>query len=1094
MIGTGSSMSTIFRRLGLGLILAACVATTYAASGQIAIGGSWGTGYVGLLAHHGMPRERLLDPQLADPEVLKRYNVVIVSGAVRGWEKAQAVIERYVQEGGCAWLECSAPPSLAAFPGARVEAQAGPNFVIEAANHPTLAALSPGRMFVHAGQLAAAIIPEPAANALVLARYTEEGVPDKIKGKFVLNGQSLPAILYRQYGKGHYIFSGPWLGYGMAFGRDYSDLILALLRFLTNGNVVPRLSLAGTENVLAGRTWETEGGETTDDSAPTAQLPEGYTLVEDLSGRFRPYNLTGTIMGPVQLLLDGNSARGQYTLELTDGQPVKVVLEGPTTEQIGFSGERIRVSPGARVTVARRKGSIRVFCEDNLLVEVADRGAWGGVIACRGLADPNVQPVETVEFADEFMQEAGQATSWKTVSGKWAVISTEGEVAQGPNPFAYGVETEDSAISIGGEWFWEDYLVEVSVRWMQNVAGLIVNYRNDTRYDLFEADLANQAVRFVQVREGERKLVREAPVELRPWQWYRLAVKTSRGALIGLVDNRPLIEAESDLWNGSLGLYARATKAAFDDVRATLWRVGGALTPITRWRPVSEGLVKVEGGKMTVRGVIQAAEPWGDLESTCVLRLGKANEVGVRLRDTGSEAGVVSLKRDKSGLILRLLYVRAGAPPIVLGSAVVRQQPDDWLELSVKAVSERVYCAVQGGPALLRAAPLPRAGQFALFAEGGLGAECRALSLRTTSSNLYLADPPTPAYAGAVDVMTWAGVAFSWLPDPQDLDLFWHEGETPGPVRLRVGIHKGDDPQALADLFLAEHGGAPESGYHARFSHTWGTPQVAISLSRAGRQVAQTTHVTQELENGYLVDMERYGPTVILRVNGQTALTYNDEDPPLECPRVGVRLRGTRLCYDDLVLERAGVRTYTFAHAPADWLVQRGTWEVTSRWTCSPGWTWMSGLDTRHALVQSKWNVQGDVMLDTYVGAKMMQTPAGRKEVLQDIRLGICGQPGYLNAGYFFIVGAKGGSWTALQRNGLVVAEASDFVLPQGSVHNDWTRLTVRKVGPEVSLLCQGQPVLTYTDPDPLPGGRVAIGTWDNGVMIPRITVYGQIN
>jgi len=143
--------------------------------------------------------------------------------------------------------------------------------------------------------------------------------------------------------------------------------------------------------------------------------------------------------------------------------------------------------------------------------------------------------------------------------------------------------------------------------------------------------------------------------------------------------------------------------------------------------------------------------------------------------------------------------------------------------------------------------------------------------------------------------------------------------------------------------------------------------------------------------------------------------------------------------------------------------------------------------------VQSKWPVEGDVLVDTFVGPKMMQTAEGRKEVLNELRLGLCGRTGYLNAGYCFLVGAKGGAWTAIQRDGVVVAETSDFVVPQGGVHNDWVQFSARKRGNEVALLCRGQVVLSYTDPDPLPGGRVSFGAYNNGLMFPRVTVYGAV-
>jgi hypothetical protein len=279
----------------------------------------------------------------------------------------------------------------------------------------------------------------------------------------------------------------------------------------------------------------------------------------------------------------------------------------------------------------------------------------------------------------------------------------------------------------------------------------------------------------------------------------------------------------------------------------------------------------------------------------------------------------------------------------------------------------------------------------------------------------------------------------------------------------------------------------------ARFRHEWGEPGVAVSLHRDGKVLAQGTYTGDLPGDGFVAELERAAGALALRVNGAPALLYNDADGGAGDPRVGVRLEGTALCYDDLALEAASVRDYTFVRAPTDWLVQMGTWEVTSRWTCEPQWTWLSGVDPRYAMVQSKWQVEGDVLMDTYVGAKMINTPSGRKEVLQEVRLGICGKPGYLNGGYFFLVGAKGGNWTALQRDGLVVAERSDFQLPQASVHNDWLRLGVAKQGNTVSLLCHGQPVLSYTDPDPLPGGTVCVGTYDNGIMIPRVTVFGRM-
>ena len=51
--------------------------------------------------------------------------------------------------------------------------------------------------------------------------------------------------------------------------------------------------------------------------------------------------------------------------------------------------------------------------------------------------------------------------------------------------------------------------------------------------------------------------------------------------------------------------------------------------------------------------------------------------------------------------------------------------------------------------------------------------------------------------------------------------------------------------------------------------------------------------------------------------------------------------------------------------------------------------------------------------------------------------------------------------------------------------------VTLLKRGPVVSVRVWDSEVLRYEDPDPLSGGRIALGTQNNGVIIPRVTIYG---
>ncbi len=1055
---------------------------------KIAVTGTWGTGYMGFFARHGMPRERLLDPQVADPAVLRGYRLVIVSGTVNGWAEALAAIEQYVREGGCAILECGAYPSPEVLPGTRMKSQVGPNFLIEAANHPALGGIPQGKTYTHNGYYSAAIVPE-AGNATVLARFTEEGASKKVQGRFVQAGKSVPAIIHLPLGQGQLVYSGPWIGYGLAFGRDYSDLVFALVGHLTGGKITPRLTLAGPESILIARPFSIPV-TAPDPAAPDVAPPEGYELVERLGARFEEYNVVGTLNGEADILLDYLGPSKRHAVHVEAGGKLRITAGDEGGEQELASAD---ARAAGQLIVARREGSIRVLLDGERVLEAADRGQWGGAVASRGLTDPAVQPVAPLRFTDDFMRESGQAGEWQAVTGNWQTISTEGAPQTGANPFSYGVESEDTALATAGDWFWDDYQAEVSARWTQNSVGLVFRYRDEQNYDLLEADLAQKAVHLVRIRGGEREVLESAPADLRPWQWYRLGVKASRRLVVGSLDGRPVLQIiDPRPGAGPIGLYARGTKAAFDDAEVEDWRAvappDSGAAPL--WYAVNGTCEPLKADGLAVRGLAQGPEQWGDVVATAEIQLGKAQRAGIRLRERDGDACAVVLARGKDGGVLKLVQVEKGEETAAVGSLRLQKlNPDGWHKLSVRAVRDRVFCAVDDGPGLVRALQMPSQGWVGLFSDGKTEAKFGHVDIRTLDSDLRSADPPTPAYAGVVDVMTWAGPAFSWLPDPGDLSLFWHEGEVPGNLRLKVGVHKGDASTATAEAVLA----SADQRMVARFRHEWGKPDVAVSLHRQGKALAQGTYTGDLPGDGFVAELERAAGALVVRVNGLPALVYNDTEGGPSGSRVGVRLEGAALCYDDLALEAAGVRDYTFVRAPTDWLVQMGTWEVTSRWTCAPGWTWLSGVDPRYAMVQSKWQAEGDVLMDTYVGAKMINTPSGRKEVLQEVRLGICGRPGYLNAGYFFLVGAKGGNWTALQRDGLVVAERSDFQLPQASVHNDWLRLGVAKRGNTVSLLCYGQPVLSYTDPDPLPGGTVCVGTYDNGIMIPRVTVFGRV-
>ncbi len=53
-------------------------------------------------------------------------------------------------------------------------------------------------------------------------------------------------------------------------------------------------------------------------------------------------------------------------------------------------------------------------------------------------------------------------------------------------------------------------------------------------------------------------------------------------------------------------------------------------------------------------------------------------------------------------------------------------------------------------------------------------------------------------------------------------------------------------------------------------------------------------------------------------------------------------------------------------------------------------------------------------------------------------------------------------------------------------------RLMLRKRGPKISVWVWDAQIMEYDDTQALDAGRIVLGTRDNGIMVPRVTIYGR--
>ncbi len=195
------------------------------------------------------------------------------------------------------------------------------------------------------------------------------------------------------------------------------------------------------------------------------------------------------------------------------------------------------------------------------------------------------------------------------------------------------------------------------------------------------------------------------------------------------------------------------------------------------------------------------------------------------------------------------------------------------------------------------------------------------------------------------------------------------------------------------------------------------------------------------------------------------------------------------------------VADYTFSSAPTDWLARSGVWAITNRWTCSPQWSWLGGYaEDGIAALWNKREFSGDVTVETYMGFKMGLGSVNSYKNPTDLNISIHADGANPSSGYSFMVGASRNQETRIMKGTHVLASTSDpeALLPifedgypsTYEFHRKWWAIRARQIGNRLELYLDGKLVLQAEDPEPLQRGRVALWTYDEGVIISRVKVY----
>ncbi len=568
--------------------------------GRIAVGGVWPTGYVGALARHGLPRDLLYDEQLADPEVLGRYDLVIIAGAPPNVPDLMPAVAQLMSKGGALLVDYSGigpglrglfataggqGPAAVGVAGrslARVELTGGHNALARALNFDLNFTMGHDNL-----------VPVVTEGAVTLAEYTATsplpppGPPDEEREKLRRQrgdeGPRAPAILLRREGPGRLLICGPAVGFATGLlGQDMDRLILSMVHLLTDGRAQAQVEPEGAHLARAqsGRTVNRNVRpaakvrppiERPDGSGAAGALPQGFTLLEKQPAD--EYNVGGWLASDrAEVLCNYWNGNSYLRVELGRSGVRIGRVTGGSFKVLGASAARLQ--RGSRFVLKERAGRLSVVA--GAVVASADiTGIHRGAVATKGaVTNLEYQPIEDVYFTDDFMRTNDSSGGWETFGGQWQTAPVQNP-DMGANPFSYKADAPNEvATAINGRTFWDDYRFTCAVRPNEPTGRVGLGfYAQDAKNLYLFAVRVRQGAKlpdgfaFVRVVDGQPEIVKSCAGGLQAGQWYELQVRCDGASYTALVDGQPVLTAEDAYYaGGAIALRAENTRARFDDV------------------------------------------------------------------------------------------------------------------------------------------------------------------------------------------------------------------------------------------------------------------------------------------------------------------------------------------------------------------------------------------------------------------------------------------------------------------------------------------------------------------------------------------------
>ena len=226
-----------------------------------------------------------------------------------------------------------------------------------------------------------------------------------------------------------------------------------------------------------------------------------------------------------------------------------------------------------------------------------------------------------------------------------------------------------------------------------------------------------------------------------------------------------------------------------------------------------------------------------------------------------------------------------------------------------------------------------------------------------------------------------------------DVELAWEmpRSRFRGASELHIGVPAGEvaftpppDPQPGCHLAIEEADG-----------------KLALTL-REGAEVR--AEATVELPEGPVtIALRRRADTVEALLGDQVVASFVTTLPA--AGKVGMTGGAARMQASGLRIVSRNVVDATFRSAPTDWHIGSGEWGVSSRWDCTPRWSWFQGRSEDLASVWTRRSFSGDMIVEFFAGISMDQPWAPFYRHPGNLCVTIGGSNDTPGSGYSFVVG-----------------------------------------------------------------------------------------